>query len=389
MGNVSSSDNTVRLRAGYRMGRGGDGFFAGANYRGADFEMGGAEALSAIALGVGTVALIASNNQNNANDELLRSEPRRDSQPTVQVNRETGLDTFNTYRGYQVTLYRNKTIGCGRAGTVYLSDWSGMSSPKEKFAIKVFNAPKLSNTDASFKEESDKIISFSSEYLVKYYDYTLGAPNYSLVMEHMTGGSLYELLHNEKELPWDRRWIIAMDISKGIEYLHGKNFVHRDIKSLNVLISHSGRAKLCDFGYSAINLASTSLSTRSRRSHNTTSTQSKRLRNTTLAWSAPEMLYENNPVPCSKKTDMYSYGMTLWEIGTRKIPFSEEHNEFAVLRRISNNRQESLKDIPQGGLKALIKRCWEKPERRVTIQEAVTEMSEIAKTDLRGKVPIF
>ena len=54
---------------------------------------------------------------------------------------------------------------------------------------------------------------------------------YSLVMEYVPHGSLYQLLHNGNSLPWDLRYQIAMDISSGLACLHEQNILHRDLKS--------------------------------------------------------------------------------------------------------------------------------------------------------------
>ena len=70
---------------------------------------------------------------------------------------------------------------------------------------------------------------------------------YWLVLERVAKGALEQVLSRE-ELPWETRFCIANDMTSGLNYLHGKGLLHRDIKSSNILIDENNRAKLADFG---------------------------------------------------------------------------------------------------------------------------------------------
>ncbi|WVZ08634.1 hypothetical protein V8G54_021980 [Vigna mungo] len=90
--------------------------------------------------------------------------------------------------------------------------------------------------------------------LVNLLGYCVDKGQLMLVYEFMSNGSLENLLYDEeKELSWDERLQIAVDISHGVEYLHEgavPHVVHRDLKSANILLDHSMRAKVSDFGLS-------------------------------------------------------------------------------------------------------------------------------------------
>ncbi|KAL9297338.1 hypothetical protein ACSQ67_023234 [Phaseolus vulgaris] len=90
--------------------------------------------------------------------------------------------------------------------------------------------------------------------LVNLLGYCVDKGQLMLVYEFMSNGSLENLLYgDEKELSWDERLQIAVDISHGVEYLHEgavPPIVHRDLKSANILLDHSMRAKVSDFGLS-------------------------------------------------------------------------------------------------------------------------------------------
>ena len=102
----------------------------------------------------------------------------------------------------------------------------------------------------------------------------------------MPKGSLHGILKDKnQELSWDLRWIIAIDIGKGLSYLHSKNILHRDLKSLNVLLGSDYHAKICDFGLSKVKLESSSISSNNNKVTGTTK------------WCAPETLSRRGFIP--------------------------------------------------------------------------------------------
>jgi len=131
-------------------------------------------------------------------------------------------------------------------------------------------------------------------------------PHLCIVTELVSRGSLFGLLHDEDSaLTWPRRVQIASDLARGMNYLHQFDtkdpIIHRDLKSLNVLISAEWRAKVADFGM-----------TRFQDNKNVMTTCG------TPLWMAPEIILRKE---YDFKVDVYSYGIVLWELYTRKIPY--------------------------------------------------------------------
>jgi len=141
-------------------------------------------------------------------------------------------------------------LGEGAYGTVYKGEWNHSDVAIKKLKVQKFSAQALEE----FKREAEIMfeLGHASDFIVRLKRICLEAQNYALVMELMPKGSLYDLLHNGQELPWSLRYRIALDATYGLQMLHGRNILHRDLKSLNILLNDQLRAKLCDFGLAQI-----------------------------------------------------------------------------------------------------------------------------------------
>ena len=103
-------------------------------------------------------------------------------------------------------------------------------------------------TEEEFKSETAIMAQLRHPNVVQLYGIVL-KPEYCMVMEFLANGSLYGVLHSKRELDWDLRQRIALGMSRGLAFLHSKKILHRDLKSLNVLLDGNMRAKLADFVY--------------------------------------------------------------------------------------------------------------------------------------------
>jgi serine/threonine protein kinase len=113
--------------------------------------------------------------------------------------------------------------------------------------------------------------------------------------------TLYDVIREEEILP-QRVLRYASDIASGMQYMHSRNVIHRDLKSPNVLISVDLVLKISDFGTCRPDQG-----------------RSTRMSITgTCAWMAPEMIRNE---PCSKSVDVWSYGVVLWELLSGEVPY--------------------------------------------------------------------
>ena len=218
-------------------------------------------------------------------------------------------------------LKKGALLGNGSYGDVYRGTWEG-----KEIAIKELLLKKLSDQmQTDFNNETQIMAACQSERIVRLFGVCLEVGHYAIVMEYMPKGSLYQFLQDPKnDLPWTLRWRLSIEIGEGVNYLHQKEIIHRDLKSLNVLLDSDLHAKISDFGLSKVKLETSSTST-------TTRTQAG-----TVRWKAPE-LFKRKAVP-TKASDVYSYGMVLWEITSRQIPFKDATSEVIAMGWIERRR---------------------------------------------------
>ncbi len=155
------------------------------------------------------------------------------------------------------------------------------------------------------------------------------------------------------ELPWSLRWRLLRDISLGLDTLHRHELVHRDLKSLNILLDADGRAKLCDFGLSTLK------------------SQTGKDRGVgTALWHAPEVLQGGE---ATSANDMYGFAMIACEIATRHLPYHDfetgKVDPAWRQRAIQGQRGNLPLDCPSE-LAVVIKACWSQdPKDRPTASQ--------------------
>ncbi|KAM4693775.1 mitogen-activated protein kinase kinase kinase 7 isoform 4-T4 [Discoglossus pictus] len=186
-----------------------------------------------------------------------------------------------------------------------------------------------------------------------------------LVMEYAEGGSLYNVLHGAEPLPYytaahAMSW--CLQCAQGVAYLHSmkpKALIHRDLKPPNLLLVAGGTVlKICDFG--------TACDIQTHMTNNKGS----------AAWMAPEVFEGSN---YSEKCDVFSWGIILWEVITRRKPFDEIGGPaFRIMWAVHNGtRPPLIKNLPKP-IESLMTRCWSKdPPQRPSMEEIVKIMTHL------------
>jgi serine/threonine protein kinase len=139
-------------------------------------------------------------------------------------------------------------------------------------------------------------------------------PVFCIITEFMAGGSLRKYLHQQEphSVPIELVLKLALDVARGMSYLHSQGILHRDLKSENILLGADMSVKVADFGISCLE----------------SQCGSGKGFTGTYRWMAPEMIKEKHH---TRKVDVYSFGILMWEILTSSVPFSEMTPEQAAV----------------------------------------------------------
>ncbi|KAE8665267.1 Serine/threonine-protein kinase CTR1 [Hibiscus syriacus] len=237
-------------------------------------------------------------------------------------------------------LQIGERIGIGSYGEVYRADWNGTEVAVKKFLDQDFSGDAL----VQFKCEVEIMLRLRHPNVVLFMGAVTRSPNFSILTEFLPRGSLYKLLHRSNiQLNEKRRIRMALDVAKGMNYLHTSNttIVHRDLKTPNLLVDKNWVVKVCDFGLSRMK-HHTFLSSKSTAG--------------TPEWMAPEILRNE---PANEKCDVYSFGVILWELATLCIPW-KGLNPMQVVGAVGF--QNKRLEIPEGidpMVAQIIRDCWQ------------------------------
>ncbi|VAI14040.1 unnamed protein product [Triticum turgidum subsp. durum] len=256
-------------------------------------------------------------------------------------------------------LVIGEQVGQGSCGTVYHALWYGSD-----VGVKVFSRQEYSEeVIQAFRQEVSLMKKLRHPNILLFMGAVTSPHRLCIVTEFLPRGSLFRLLQRSTtKLDWRRRVHMALDVARGMNYLHHYSppIIHRDLKSSNLLVDKNWTVKVADFGLSRLK----------RETYLTTKTGKG-----TPQWMAPEVLRNE---PSDEKSDVYSYGVILWELVTQKIPW-ENLNSMQVIGAVGfMNQRLEIPSETDPYWTSLILSCWETdPQSRPSFQELLEKLREL------------
>lgn len=313
-----------------------------------------------------------SRNIENQNNQMPREAWEIDPSK-LEIRYLVAQGTYGTvYRG----TYNSRDVA------VKLLDWGedGMASAAETAALRV-----------SFKQEVSVWHKLDHNNVTKFVGASMGTSQLKIpsknpsdgytslpsraccvLVDFVSGGTLKNYLYKnrKKKLAFKVVVQLALDLARGLSYLHSKKIVHRDVKAENMLLDPQRTLKIADFGVARVEAQNPKDMTGETG---------------TLGYMAPEVL---DGKPYNRKCDVYSFGICLWETYCCDLPYSDlsfAEVSHAVVRQ--NLRPEIPRCCPSS-LANIMKRCWDaNPEKRPEMDEVVRLLEAIDTSKGGGMIP--
>ncbi|XP_074285891.1 serine/threonine-protein kinase STY46 [Silene latifolia] len=253
--------------------------------------------------------------------------------------------------------FENK-VASGSYGDLYKGTYCS-----QDVAIKVLKAERI-NTDLQkeFAQEVFIMRKVRHKNVVQFIGACTKPPSLCIVTEFMSGGSVYDYLHKHKgtfKLPSVLK--VAIDISKGMNYLHQNNIIHRDLKAANLLMDENEVVKVADFGVARVKSQSGVMTAETG----------------TYRWMAPEVIEHK---PYDHKADVFSFAIVLWELLSGKLPYEYLTPLQAAVGVVQKGLRPTIPKNCHPKLAELLEKCWQQdPTLRPNFSDIIPILQQIAK----------
>jgi len=260
-----------------------------------------------------------------------------------------GGGNVNDWEVDSADVQLEEIVGSGTTAEVYRGSWFGTD-----VAVKKLRHSGPLSTE--FTRELSVLLRLRHPNLVLFMGAATTQAQAMIISEFCAGGTVFTLMHQKslQAVSWAQRLKIALDVAKGMNFLHRRQVVHRDLKSLNLLLANRvtgldevPAVKISDFGLSRVTSADPKVQACMTSGAGT------------YHWMAPEVL---NGHEYDEKVDVYSYGICLFELIARRIPYDGSGLEpVSIAVAVSKGRRPDLNCVPQdcpADLKFTMECCW-------------------------------
>ncbi|XP_057416298.1 serine/threonine-protein kinase STY13-like [Lotus japonicus] len=282
-------------------------------------------------------------------DDALAQALMDNSSPTE------GLENFDEWTIDLRKLNMGEAFAQGAFGKLYRGTYNG-----EDVAIKILERPendpaKAQLMEQQFQQEVMMLATLKHPNIVRFIGACRKPMVWCIVTEYAKGGSVRQFLtkRQNRSVPLKLAVKQALDVARGMAYVHGLGLIHRDLKSDNLLIFGDKSIKIADFGVARIEVQTEGMTPETG----------------TYRWMAPEMIQHR---PYTQKVDVYSFGIVLWELITGMLPFQNMTAVQAAFAVVNRNVRPILPNECLPVLREIMTRCWDpNPDVRPPFVEIV------------------
>ncbi|XP_076907326.1 serine/threonine-protein kinase STY13-like [Bidens hawaiensis] len=280
-----------------------------------------------------------------------------------------GLASFDEWTIDLRKLSMGPAFAQGAFGKLYKGSYHGVD-----VAIKLLERPendleRAHLMEQQFQQEVMMLATLKHPNIVRFIGACRKPMVWCIITEYAKGGSVRQFLtkRQNRSVPLKLAVKQALDVARGMEYVHGLGLIHRDLKSDNLLISADRSIKIADFGVARIEVQTEGMTPETG----------------TYRWMAPEMIQHR---PYTQKVDVYSFGIVLWELITGMLPFQNMTAVQAAFAVVNKGVRPTIPNDCLPVLSQIMTRCWDgNSDVRPSFTEVV-RMLEHAETEVMTTV---